>query len=280
MFRIITDSGSDFREEQAKALDIDIAHLKITFPDEVIIQYRESDVGHFFDKLKSAKELPFTSQPSPAEFLALYEKYAGEEILVLTLSGNLSGTLNSAELARKELADSERIHIVDTKQATLSQNVIVLEATRMRDAGHTIQETEQKARELAEKTTIIGLINTLKFLKKGGRIPASLATIGSILNMKPVVELKDGALTTVGKARGHQGGMRLLSERLEELGIDSSYTVYIGTTESDRYRKEIENFMKTNYKDVDFEYARIGGIIGTHVGPDCIGVAFVKKNYE
>ncbi len=278
MFKIITDSGADFREEQARALDIEIAHLKITFEDEVIIQRREEDVSHFFTKLKAARELPFTSQPSPKEFYDLYEKYPGEELLVLTLSGSLSGTLNSAELARKELNDPERVHIVDTRQATLSQNVVIAEAIRLRDAGKTARETADLIRELAGKTTILGLIDTLKYLKKGGRIPASLAAIGSIMNMKPVVELKDGALITAGKARGHQAGLKLLSQRLAELGIDPRYKVFIGTTDSEKYRPEIEGLMKAQYPDVEYEFAKIGGIIGTHIGPDCIGVGFVKKN--
>lgn len=162
----------------------------------------------------------------------------------------------------------------------MSQNVIVAEAIRMRDAGRSVTETAEQARELADKTTILGLIDTLKYLKKGGRIPASLAAIGSIMHMKPVVELKDGALITAGKARGHQAGLRLLRKRLAELGIDPRYKVFIGTTESDKYRHEIESIMSGQYPDVEYEFSRIGGVIGTHIGPDSIGVGFVKKNLD
>ncbi len=235
MFKIISDSGCDFREVRAKELDVDIAHLKITFQDEVLIQHADADVDHFFEKLEKSKALPVTSQPSPQDFLDLYDSYPDREILVLSLSGGLSGTVNSAELAKTMSKNPDRINIVDTRQGTLSQNVIVMEAVRMRDAGRSVSETAAVCRELSEKTTILGLIDTLEYLKKGGRIPKSMAAIGSILNMKPVVELENGVLITAGKARGHKAGLKILTERLKTLGIDNRYKVFIGTTGSTKY---------------------------------------------
>lgn len=278
MFKIITDSGSDYRDEKAKELGIEIAHLKITFADEVLIQHREADVDHFYKKLKESKKLPVTSQPSPQDFLDLYDKDPNQEILVLTLSSGLSGTLNSSELAKVMAKNPDRITIVDTKQGTLSQNVIVAEAVRMRDSGRSIAEAAAVCREIAEKTTIIGLIDTLEYLKKGGRIPKSMAAIGTILDMKPVVEMENGVLITVGKARGHKAGFKILSARLAELGIDARYKVCIGTSATFKYLPEIEMLLKSDYPEVEYEIAKIGGIIGTHIGPDCVGLGFVKKN--
>lgn len=279
MFKIITDSGSDIREEQAKELGIDIAHLKISFQDEVLIQYQESDVDHFYKKLEESKKLPVTSQPSPQDFLDLYNRYLDEEILVLTLSSGLSGTLNSSELAKVMAHDPDRITIVDTKQVTLSQNVVVAEAVRMRDAGRGISEVAAVCRELADRTTIVGLIDTLEYLRKGGRIPKSMAAIGTIMNMKPVVEMRDGVLSTVGKARGHKAGLRILAEQVAALGIDADYKVFIGTSGSTKFLPEIEELIKTEYPQVEYEISKIGGVIGTHIGPDSVGVGFVKRNY-
>lgn len=277
MFKIITDSGSDYREERAKELGIDIAHLKISFSDEVLIQHAESDVDHFYKKLAESKKLPMTSQPSPQDFLDLYNKYPEAEILVLTLSSGLSGTFNSAELAKAMTEKPDRITIVDTKQGTLSQNVVVAEAIRLQAAGQDIAEVAAVCRELAEKTTIVGLIDTLEYLKKGGRIPKSMAAIGTIMNMKPVVEMKDGVLSTVGKARGHKAGLKILAERLSTLGIDPNYKVFIGTSGTTKFLSEIEGLLKTEHPTVEFEVSKIGGIIGTHIGPDAVGVGFVKK---
>lgn len=278
MFRIITDSGSDFREERARELDIDIAHLKISFADEVLIQHADSDVDHFYKKLAGAKQLPVTSQPSPQDFLDLYDKYPDEEILVVTLSSGLSGTRNSAELAKNLSAKPDRITVVDSKQGTLSQNVVVAEAVRLRDQGRGIAEAAAVCRELAENSTIIGLIDTLEYLKKGGRIPKSLAAIGTLMNMKPVVEMENGILVTVGKARGHKAGFRILAERLAALGVDPGYKVFIGTSGTPKFVPEIEELMKTEYPGVEYEISKIGGIIGTHIGPDSVGIGFVKKN--
>lgn len=278
MFRIITDSGSDFRETRAKELGIDIAHLKITFLDEVLIQHEEEDVTRFFDKLADVVDLPVTSQPSPQDFVDLYSKYPDEDILVLTLSGGLSGTWNSAELARSMMEDPDRITIIDTQQATLSQNVIVSEAVRMRDSGASTDETAEAVRSLIGRCTIIGLIDTLKYLKKGGRIPKSLAAIGSVLNLKPLVELRDGVLVTAGKARGHKAGLKMLFEQVAAYGIDPDYKVFLGYTGDRRDIEEVVLKFKTDYPQVPYEVARIGGIIGTHIGAGSIGVGFIKQN--
>lgn len=277
MFKIITDSGADFRATRAREMGLEVAHLKITFPDEVIIQHEEVDVTHFFEKLAVCEELPVTSQPSPQDFLELYEKYPGEPILVLALSGGLSGTVNSAELARKMLEDPERVTIIDTKQATLSQNVIVAQAVRRRNEGAGIEETAAEIRDLTDRTTIIGLIDTLKYLKKGGRIPKSLAAIGSVLNIKPLVELKDGVLVTAGKARGHKAGLKMLFDHVGTFGIDPDYKVFLGYTGERRDIEEVVLKFKLDYPGVEYEVCRIGGIIGTHIGAGSVGVGFVKK---
>lgn len=277
MFKIITDSGSDFRETRAKELGIEIAHLKITFADEVIIQHEEEDVTRFFDKLAKAEQLPVTSQPSPQDFLDLYQKYPGEPILVLALSGGLSGTVNSAELAKKMLEDPERVTIIDTRQGTLSQNVIVAEAVRLRDAGLTLEEAVPEINRLLDRTTIVGLIDTLKYLKKGGRIPKSLAAIGSVLNIKPLVELKDGVLVTAGKARGHKAGIKMLFEQVAAYGIDPGYKAFLGYTGDRKDIEEVVLKFKLTYPDVPYEVSRIGGIIGTHIGAGSVGIGFVKQ---
>lgn len=277
MFRIITDSGADFRETRARELGLDIAHLKITFPDEVLIQHEEDDVTRFFDKLAVAVDLPVTSQPSPQDFMDLYNKYPEDEILVLTLSGGLSGTWNSAELAKSMLTAPDRVTIIDTQQATLSQNVLVAEAVRLRQAGATCSEAADVIRELSQRCTIIGLIDTLKYLKKGGRIPKSLAAIGSVLNLKPLVELKDGILVTAGKARGHKAGIKMLFDQVESYGIDPDYLVFLGYTGDRHDIEEIILKFKTDYPKVRYEVARIGGIIGTHIGAGSVGVGFIKQ---
>lgn len=278
MFRIITDSGSDFRETRAHELGLDIAHLKITFPDEVLIQHEEDDVTRFFEKLAVAVDLPVTSQPSPQDFVDLFNKYPEDEILVLTLSGGLSGTWNSAELAKSMLEDPQRITIINTQQATLSQNVLVAEAVRMRQSGATISQTADAVRELSQRCTIVGLIDTLKYLKKGGRIPKSLAAIGSVLNLKPLVELRDGVLVTAGKARGHKAGLKMLFDQVDSYGIDPDYLVFLGYTGDRRDIEEIVLKFKTDYPHVKYEVARIGGIIGTHIGAGSVGIGFIKQH--
>lgn len=277
MFKIITDSGADFRASRAKELGIDVAFLKICFDGEQVDQYEDEDIDRFYERLASCENLPVTSQPSPQDFLELYEKNSGQEILVLTLSGGLSGTVNAAELAKKMLPNPERVTIIDTKHATLSQNVIVAEAVRMRDQGSSIEETAIAAKDLIDRTEIVGLIDTLKYLKKGGRIPRSLANIGAVLNIKPLLELRNGVLVTAGKARGHKAGMKMLFNRVAAHGIDPNYKVFLGYSGNLHDVEELILQFKLSYPHVQYEVSNIGGILGTHIGAGSLGIGFVKK---
>lgn len=277
MFKIITDSGADFRAARAKEIGIDVAHLKITFLDEVLIQKEEEDVTRFFEKLCCCDKLPITSQPSPQDFLELYEKYPGDSIMVLALSGGLSGTVNAAELAKRMLPDPERVTVIDTRHATLSQNVVVAAAIRMRDEGLAFPDAVDAIRELIGRTEIVGLIDTLKYLKKGGRIPKSLATIGTVLDIKPLVELKEGVITTAGKARGHKAGIKMLFDRVATYGIDTDYKVFLGYSGERRDIEDVVLKFKLAYPGVEYEVCRIGGVLGTHIGPGSVGLGFVKQ---
>jgi|LSQX01.2.fsa_nt_gb DegV family protein with EDD domain len=277
MFKIITDSGADFRASRAKEMGIDVAYLKICFDGEAVDQFEDEDITRFYEKLASCENLPVTSQPSPQDFLELYEKSPDEPILVLTLSGGLSGTVNAAELAKKMLANPDRVTIIDTKHATLSQNVIVAEAVRMRDQGSSIDETAKAMEVLISRTEIVGLIDTLKYLKKGGRIPRSLANIGALLNIKPLLELRDGVLVTAGKARGHKAGMKLLFSQVAAHGIDPNYKVFLGYSGDLHDVEELVLQFKLAYPQVEYEVSKIGGILGTHIGAGSLGVGFVRN---
>ena len=175
---IITDSASDITKQEAEEMDIRIVWLKTKFSDGDFPLKTEEDFIHFFDKLAEEKELPVTSQPSPEEFLQLYEeaKEKNEEVLVITLSSGLSGTVNAANLA-KQMSEYEKIWIIDSEQAIVTQRFLVQKAVDMRAQGKNMEEIVAAIEDLKKRVTVCGMLDTLTYLKKGGRIPAALAAV-------------------------------------------------------------------------------------------------------
>lgn len=260
-------------------MNIRLVWLKTKFSDGDFPMRTEEDFCRFFDKLAEEKDLPVTSQPSPEEYLKFYieAKEKEEEVLVLTLSSGLSGTINAANVA-KQMSEYENIQIVDSEQAIITQRFLVQKAVELRTEGKNAQEIAAILEDLKKRVTVCGMLDTLTYLKKGGRIPAALAVVGNMLHIKPVIELKDKTLTMLGKARGRAGGMKYLWKEFESYEIDREEPVYFGYT-SDRELGEkfmldtVEKYGLKNYK-----LYPVGGIIGTHVGPACVAISFVKKS--
>lgn len=276
---IITDSASDITEKEAEEMDIRLVWLKTKFSDGDFPMKTEEDFCRFFDKLAEEKDLPMTSQPSPEEYLKFFEeaKSKDEEVLVLTLSSGLSGTVNAANLA-KQMSEYDKIWIIDSEQAIITQRFLVQKAVELRKEGKTTEDIVEILEKLKKRVTVCGMLDTLTYLRKGGRIPAALAVVGNMLHIKPVIELKDKTLTMLGKARGRSGGMKYLWKEFESYDIDREEPVYFGYT-SDREIGEkfmmdtVEKYGLKNYK-----LYPVGGIIGTHVGPACVAISFVKKS--
>lgn len=276
---IITDSASDITEKEAEEMDIRLVWLKTKFSDGDFPMKAEEDFCRFFDKLAEEKDLPMTSQPSPEEYLEFFEeaKSKEEEVLVLTLSSGLSGTVNAANLA-KQMSEYDKIWIIDSEQAIITQRFLVQKAVELRKEGKTTEDIVEILEELKKRVTVCGMLDTLTYLRKGGRIPAALAVVGNMLHIKPVIELKDKTLTMLGKARGRSGGMKYLWKEFESYDIDREEPVYFGYT-SDREIGEkfmmdtVEKYGLKNYK-----LYPVGGIIGTHVGLACVAISFVKKS--
>ena len=276
---IITDSASDITEKEAEEMDIRLVWLKTKFSDGDFPMKTEEDFCRFFDKLAEEKDLPMTSQPSPEEYLEFFEeaKSKDEEVLVLTLSSGLSGTINAANLA-KQMSEYDKIWIIDSEQAIITQRFLVQKAVELRKEGKTTEDIVEILEDLKKRVTVCGMLDTLTYLRKGGRIPAALAVVGNMLHIKPVIELKDKTLTMLGKARGRSGGTKYLWKEFESYDVDREEPVYFGYT-SDREIGEkfmmdtVEKYGLKNYK-----LYPVGGIIGTHVGPACVALSFVKKS--
>ena len=273
---ILTDSASDITLEEAKLLKIDIVPLTTTFGDEVLPQESHEDFDKFFKRLMESDTLPVTSQPSPAAYLEYYNKY-DEDILVITLSTGLSGTYNSANLA-KDTSGKDNIWIVDSKTAILGQRILVEHAVKLRDEGKSVQEIAEKLESIKDRVLTFGALDTLKYLKMGGRIPTTLATVGEFLRIKPTIVLQDGELKELGLSRGRKKAVEMLQHQIDKYGIDTDYPIYFGYTLDRENGAEFMEETEMKYNINDAKMVPVGGIIGTHVGPNCLAFAFVIKD--
>ncbi len=276
--RIITDSGSDINPNNQ--LNITVLPMTIRFGNEEYYDGINLTTSEFYEKLIESDELPTTSLVSPIAFEEAYKtaKENGEDVLVITISSKLSGTYQSAVLASEEY---DNVYIVDSKSVTIGENILISYALELIENGLNIKEIVKKLEEKREKIHLMALLDTLEYLKKGGRISSTVAFVGGALSIKPVVAVKDGEVSMIGKARGSRNGNNHLIKEIENSsGIDFSKPIRLGYTglNDDMLKKYIEDssHLLKDYKE-SLQISHIGPTIGTHVGPGAIAVAFFSK---
>ena len=273
--RIIVDSTSDLMphiKERVHVVPLTVLFGEEEFIDGVTINHKE-----FYEKLVESDVLPTTSQATPIAFMNQYEmaKEADEEAVVITISSKLSGTYQSAIIAKE---DYEGIYVVDSGSGAVGGGILVEYALRLLDQGLSAAEIAEELEVVKNKIRIVALVDTLEYLKKGGRISAAVALAGSVLNIKPVLSVIDGEVGMLGKARGSKMGNNLLVQEIEKAGgIDFSKPVLLGYTGlSDallvKYIADSKHIWGEAMEEVP--YTTIGSVIGTHAGPGAIAVAF------
>ncbi|MDY4486502.1 MAG: DegV family protein [Candidatus Limivicinus sp.] len=276
--RIIVDSTTDLMPEVKG--QVSVVPLTVHFGDEEYIDGVTIDHKSFYEELVETDVHPTTSQATPAAFMTEYEKVraAGDSAVVITLSTKLSGTYQSAVIAA---ADFENIYVVDSASATIGAAVLTELALRYLDEGLEAKEIAARLEEEKKRILIVALLDTLEYLKRGGRISKTVAFAGAVLNIKPVIAVSDGEILVLGKARGSKMGNNLLEQEIEKAGgVDFSAPVLLGYTGlSDLLlRKYIEDSRRLWEEGLDeVRFTTIGSVIGTHAGPGAIAVAFFKK---
>lgn len=280
--RIITDSASDFTEELARKHRVAVAPLKTIFSDGEYVQGVDLTAQEFYEKLVESAEVPRTSQVTPFEFKALFDEVvaAGDEAVVVTLSSKLSGTYESALAAAEGM---QGIFVVDSLSVTIGQHVLVERAVSLRAAGLGARDIAAILDQEKARLTVIAALDTLEYLKKGGRVSPAVAFAGGVLNIKPVIAIVDGEVELVGKARGSKQGNNLLRTKvLEAGGIDFDYPVRLGYTGlSDvllrKYLRDSADLYEGRVEG-ELPITHIGSVIGTHAGPGAVAVCFFRND--
>ena len=276
--RIIVDSTADLMPAIKER--VHIVPLTLRFGEEEFIDGVTIDHKRFYEMLVECDVLPVTSQATPHAFAKEYEKAAkaGECAVVITISSKLSGTYQSAMIAAE---DYENIYVVDSGTGAMGGGILTELALKLLDEGMDAKSITEKLEEEKKKIIIVALVDTLEYLQKGGRVSKTVAFAGSVLNIKPVLSVIDGEISLLGKARGSKMGNNLLVQEIDKAGgIDFEKPLLLGYSGlSDalllKYIEDSRHIWEGNLDEV--RYTTVGSVIGTHVGPGAVVVAFYKK---
>ena len=280
MVRIITDAAADFDPAAAKRRKISIVPMPVQFGGATFLAGKNLSNEVFFQLLQEGKENPSTSQPAPAAFLRLFEeaRAAGDQVVAILLSGALSGTLQSAGIA-KEMCEYEPIHIVDSRTATAGIQLLVNYACKLRDSGLSAAAIVSEVERMRDKVRIFAVMDTLEYLRRGGRLSGFQAGLGAVTKLKPTITVRDGAVDIVGKSFGMAAAVKHLLKMLEEHPIDDDYPSYFLFSD-DKSREELllPKLKERGKLPLRLHYCGIGPAIGTHIGPGALGMAYIERD--
>ena len=280
--RIITDSGSDCLQGEHPQLDV--LPLSVGFGSTVYQADVELTRERFYELLVEGDDFPTTGQVNPYAFSQAISRAqeAGEDVVIISLSSKLSGTYQSACTAAAEAGDATEVHVVDTENVTLGMKILIQYALRLLDEGKSAAEIAHAVEEARDRVCVVALLDTLEYLKRGGRISAAAGTVGELLSIKPVITVRDGEVAVLGKARGSKNGRNLLRQQVEAAGgIDFDMPLLLGYSGlSDKllrkYLADSRSVWEGKIAEEDIPVVMVGATIGTHVGPGAVAVAFFK----
>ena len=280
MVRIITDSAADFEPRELQEMNVACIPIKVMLGDTEYQENVDLSKDQFYELLASTGASPKTSQPAPHFLADLFEeaKQAGEEAIYITLSSALSGTYQTA-LITKEDAESDHCFVLDSKNATGGQRLLVEYAVRLRDEGKTAAEIVAAVESIRGKIVLYACIDTLEYLYRGGRISQTVYKIGTLAQVKPIIRVtEEGAIEVPAKAMGMRKGMDLLCKRLEQQKPSKEHNLYVMYT-ADRTNGEIlaKKVREMGYDVPDSRIINVGAGIGSHIGPNACGIVYVEE---
>jgi DegV family protein with EDD domain len=275
MIRVVTDSSSDIPQDLADQHAIEIVPLTIRFGDEEFVDRDELNTAAFWDRLVTVDALPETAAPSAGAFEECYRSLAGEGaggILVITISSALSGTYQSAVIAAERIAGEIPVRVIDSQSVGMGLGLPVLEAAKRAREGASLDEVVRRAQQAVDGTEVVAALDTLEFLRRGGRMGSAQAFFGSLLNIKPIITLSDGVVAPLARVRTRSKAIAALEERIAALGpaLESAAVFHAAAGDIDEVVDKLEQ-----YTDGPMIVTMLGAVVGTHTGPGTVGVAYL-----
>ena len=279
--KFIIDSASDILPEECARLGLIHLPMKVIFGTEEYADAVDMTHREFYEKLIESDALPTTCQIPPAEFAEACEKVvaAGDEAVVVTVSGKLSGTYQSAMIAAMEYPG--KVFVVDSRSVSLGQRILIQHGLSLAEQGFGAEDIARMLEFQREKIRVMALLDTLEYLKKGGRISSTVALAGTLLSIKPVIGLDDGAVAMIGKARGSKQGnnlLRLLISQCGGINFEMPFCLaYSGLSDAMLKKYITDSAELWQGKTECLPIATVGCAIGAHAGPDAIAIAFFEN---
>lgn len=276
--KLITDSVADIPDDLARSLNIRIVPLQVNFGDG---SYRDGvDITSeaFFEKLARAERLPTTAQVTPGEFFEVFqeEMALGNDLIVLTMSSKMSGTYNAA-CAAAEMTDPKRVSVFDSRTITFGMGLSGVLAARDIQAGLARDVVEKNLQYRIDNMVCKFAVDTLEYLRKGGRLSATEAFVGNLLNIKPILTVIDGELRGEDKVRGRKKAIRYIVDSIAAEGVDlSGRTVGLYHAMAPEYMAELREALEERFEIGEILCSYVGAVVGTHAGPGCVAVSYVK----
>lgn len=270
--RIVTDSTAYMPKEYANANDIDIVQLMVDFEEVVSEEGFPGEFEEFFNRLKLSESFPKTSQPSIGAFAYVFKKAVekGEEVIAIVISSKLSGTYNSASAAANMVAPN-KISVIDSESSVSNLRMFVERAKELAASGVSREEIVSIINYDKKRAGINLTVDTIEYLKRGGRLSTGKAFIASILDIKPIIALIDGELVPTGKARGKKKAIEMMISSIPEKVRKISICQILNMEEA----LEMKEILKSKYPKVDITIDVLGPVIGAHLGPKAIGICYL-----
>jgi DegV family protein with EDD domain len=276
MIRIVTDSTANVPPDIVAQYGISVIPLKVTFGGHAYRDGVDINTEEFYRLLQESDHLPQTSQPSSGEFLDLYSAILTEEsdIVSIHISSELSGTMNSAQMAREMLPNPERIHLVDSRFTALATGMMVIAAAEAAHAGKSTQEILRLLNHMIQTTMLYFAVDTLEYLEKGGRIGGAAAFLGTMMKIKPLLCFEDGSISAVEKVRTKSKvTCRMLDLVEQQVGADTPVWAGVIHTNASSDAEELADRLASRFHCLRAYLADAGPTLGTHGGPGCLGLA-------
>ncbi len=275
MIHLVTDSTSDILPSEARTLGVNVVPLTVRFGEEQFRDGVDIDADAFYAKLENTNVHPKTSQPPPQAFAALYRTLLvnpDDQVVGLHISAKLSGTLQSAQLAAQDF-DPQRIHLVDTESVSGGLQLLVLAALDDIRAGADAATVAAKAAERRSRLTILVLLDTLTYLHRGGRIGRAQALVGGLLNVKPLIAVRDGEVVPLARVRNHSKGIDMIVEGIRErLPLERLALFHAAAAQT---LATLQARVSAAIPDVTAVLGRIGPVVGAYSGPGGVGIACI-----
>jgi len=272
--RIVTDSSCDLNADEADELGIDIVPLSIRFGDKEFTDRVDLSVDEFYRRLAESAELPETAAPAPGAFEQVFRRAAtngADAVVCINLSSELSATIQSAQNAARAVEDTIPVHVVDSRSITLGLGSQAIAAAESARDGVGADDIVAMVQDMAQRTRVLGALDTLENLKKGGRIGGAQALLGNLLSIKPLIDVSTGRVEEAGKARTRKKALQWLADRLLEQPAVERLCVCHGEAPD---LDEFLDLLAPRFPREDIRIGVIGAVIGTHAGPRVMGMTW------